>query len=179
MKPEAFDNVRILIVDGKPGNARLLRAIFLTLGVTEVTLAEDTGRALDLLAGRAFQAVFCDETVGPLNAPAFVSAVRRSKAVGNPRIPILLTANAPKRGQVERVRDAGVNDLIVRPLTTGAVKRKLLGVLSPTKVFVATESFCGPDRRRAHDRLGARNPEREPRITPRMRRRTDTETWEV
>jgi len=156
MKAEAFDNVHILIVDGKAGNARLLRGIFLALGVADVTLAEDTDRALELLTGRTFQAVFCDEAVGPLDAATFVRAVRCGGAIANPRTPILMTADALNRAQVEMVRDAGVNDLIVRPLTTGGVKRKLLGLMRQAKGFAAENRAEAP-----------------------MSPQKDLETWEV
>lgn len=155
MKAEAFDNVHILIVDGKAGNARLLRGILLALGVADVILAENTDRAFELLTGRMFQAVFCDEAVGPLDAPAFVHAVRCG-GHGNPRTPILITADALNRVQVERVRDAGVNGLIVRPLTTGGVERKLLGLLKQAKDVAA-----------------------ETRAETPMSPRKDLETWEV
>jgi hypothetical protein len=79
------------------------------------------------------------------------------------------------------MRDAGVNDVIVLPLTVGAIKRKLLGVLAPVKGFVEAESYFGPDRRRAKDRHHTRRTLpgqslRERRKGPRMRRRTDIES---
>src|SRR5262249_18896106 len=148
--PEALDNVHILIVGGKPGNARLLGGILMALGVSEVKLAADTGRALEFLAQRDFQAVFCDEAVGPLDATAFVKAVRRGKVSRNPRTPIVIIAKPLKRIAVLRMRDLGVNDFIVLPLTAGAIKRKLLAALVPVKGFVEAESYFGPDRRRAH-----------------------------
>ena len=180
MNPEALDNVHILIVGGKPGNARLLGGILVALGVSEVKLAADTGRALELLARRDFQAVFCHEAVGPLDTQAFVTTIRRGE-VRNPRIPILITASAPNRAQVERMRDTGINDVIVLPLTAGAVKRKLLGILAPVKGFVEAESYFGPDRRRAYDRRHTRQATQrlslqERRRGRRMRRLTDTET---
>jgi len=176
--PEARDNVHILIVGGKPGNARLLSRILFALGVSEVDLAADTGPALERLAQRDFQAVFCDEAVGPTGMTAFVRAVRRRKALRNPHIPIIVTAKPLKQIDVMRMRDLGVNDFIVLPLTAGAVKRKLSAALIPVKGFVDTQSYFGPDRRRAHERRRARQaiqkqPLQERRMQPRKRRRTD------
>jgi hypothetical protein len=111
----------------------------------------------------------------------FLTTIRRGDTAGNPRIPILIIASAPKRAEVERMRDAGVNDVILLPLTVGAVQRKLFGVLAPVKGFVEAESYFGPDRRRTRERRGGRQAGERPhpqerRRRPRMRRRTDTET---
>src|SRR5689334_12095491 len=107
MSSEALDNVHILIVAGKTYNVRLLRGILSSLGIYEVRVAPNTNRALDLLSYRDFHVVFCDENVAPLDMPAFVTAVRRG-SVRDPRIPILITASALRRSQVERIRDIGV-----------------------------------------------------------------------
>ena len=178
MSSEALDNVHVLIVAGKTYNVRLLRGILSSLGIYEVRVAPDTNRALDLLSHRDFHVVFCDENVAPLDMPAFVAAVRRRGTVRDPRIPILITASALRRSQVEGMRDTGVNDLLVPPLTAGAVRRKLLGALSSVKVFVEAETYVGPDRRRPRDRRRAPLPQpapRERRSGRPKRRRTDGE----
>jgi len=157
----------------------LLRGILLALGIPDVVLAEDTAAALEIMETAAFQAVFCDEAVGPLDAAGFVTAVRRKGKVRNPRTPIVLVSDGPQRAQVEQVRDAGINDLIVRPLSMSSVERKLQTVLASLKVFVETEAFFGPDRRRERDRRGTRDdtestmPLRDRREGPLLRRRTD------
>ena len=182
MKPETFNTLPILVVDGKAGNARLLRGILLTLGISDVALAEDTDSALEIMASNSFQAVFCDEAVGPLDAAGFVLAVRRNAGVRNPRTPIVLVSDGPQRAQVEQARDAGINGLIVRPLSMNSVKRKLLALFQTPKPFVETEAFFGPDRRRERDRRGARDdvepatPLRDRRGGPLLRRQTDPDT---
>ena len=168
MTSEAFDNVHILIVAGKTCNVQLLRGILSALGIYDVRVAADTSRALELLARRDFHVVFCDDSIAPLDMPAFVMAVRRRGVVRDPRIPILITASALRRSQVVRMRDTGVNDLLVLPLTAGAVHRKLLGALSSIRTFVEAETYVGPDRRRPKDRRRAPPPL--PRPAPQERR---------
>lgn len=179
MKPEILHNLHILIVDGKVGNARLLRGILLALGISNVVMAEDTATALEIMETAAFHVVFCDEAVGPLDAAGFVLSVRRKGKVRNPRTPIVLVSDGPQRAQVEQVRDAGINDLIVRPLSMSSVERKLHTLLAVPKPFIETEAFFGPDRRRERDRRGARDddgstmPLHDRREGQLMRRRTD------
>ncbi len=148
MRPESSSTLHILIVDGKLGNARLLRGILLELGIKQVKIAEDTDSALAEMAVHAYQAVFCDEAAGPMPLARFAQAIRRRREIRNPRVPIVLISAGPQRADVEAARDAGVNDLIVRPLSVAAVKRKLLGLVSAPKPFVEAKTFLGPDRRR-------------------------------
>jgi two-component system sensor histidine kinase EvgS len=138
MASDSFANVHILIVDGKAGNARLLRGILLALGADDPVMADDTSLALDLLSTGAYQVIFCDDGVGPLNAAEFVTAVRRNRAILSPRVPIVVVSDGPQKSQVELMRKAGINDLIMRPLSLNAVKRKLLAVLTAGKRFAST-----------------------------------------
>ena len=147
-----FRNRRILIVEGKSGDAKLLRSVLINIGVVSVTIAGHTERALDLLRSTEFQAVFCDGALAPLDAVGFAIALRRSDAVRNPRIPVFMVSDRVYRSQVEAGRDSGINDFIVRPLSTETIRRKLLAVLSSPKTFIRNDAFCGPDRRRKRDR---------------------------
>jgi CheY-like chemotaxis protein len=141
MASDSFTNVHILIVDGKAGNARLLRGILLALGVVDPVMADDTTLALDLLSTGIYQVIFCDEGVGPIDAVEFVMAVRRGKGIFAPRTPIIMISKGLQKAQVELMRDAGINDLMIRPLSMNAVKRKLLAVLTtPRRVAGADTS---------------------------------------
>ncbi|HEX3487474.1 MAG TPA: response regulator [Micropepsaceae bacterium] len=177
MKTENLTHLHILIVDGKAGNARLLRGILLALGIANVVMAENTDQALETMAITNFHVVFCDEAVGPLDAAEFVLAVRRKAKVRNPRAAMVLVSDGPQRAQVEQVRDAGINDLIVRPLSMNSVERKLHTLLFAPKRFVESEAFFGPDRRREKDRRAgeAENsaPLHDRREGQLLRRRTD------
>src|SRR5689334_16804945 len=136
-----FHNRRILIVEGKAGDAKLLRSVLINVGVGSVTIAGHTERALDLLRSAEFQAVFCDGALAPLDAVAFTIALRRSEAVRNPRVPVFMVSDRAYRSQVEAGRDSGINDFIVRPLSTETIRRKLVAVLSSPKNFIQNAAF--------------------------------------
>jgi len=157
MAEDMFRNIRILIVDGKPGNAKVLHGILSRIGIRSVEVAEDTACALDMLSTSEFSAIFCDEAIRPLDAIAFSIALRRNENVRNPRVPIIMISNGPRRSQVETSRDSGVNDFIVRPVSTETVRRKLEAVLVAPKPFIQTDGFCGPDRRRKRERRVSRS----------------------
>jgi DNA-binding response OmpR family regulator len=45
-------------------------------------------------------------------------------------------------------RDAGVDEYLIKPLTTAALCAKLEAVLSRRRAFIESEAYVGPDRRR-------------------------------
>jgi hypothetical protein len=74
-------------------------------------------------------------------------AARRSKALLNPVVPIFAVFAGPRRRDVERSRDLGVNGVIVRPISPRTIMNKLGPALVEPRPFIAAPNFFGPDRR--------------------------------
>ena len=49
-------------------------------------------------------------------------------------------------------RDAGINDVIAKPVSAGAIERKLKSLLLAPRPFVTAKAFVGPDRRGSGER---------------------------
>jgi two-component system, chemotaxis family, chemotaxis protein CheY len=168
MNAVAFNTLQILIVDGKRINAKLLSDLLSGLGVVKITVAADSTIAMTFLHQKAFDAVFFDDAVGPLNPAAFVTALRKDGTIECHQVPCILMSAAPDRKQVEIARDSGFNDFIAVPVSVNTVKNKLTSVLTAPKQFISSDAFSGPDRRRrregANGAQGARpangNPDR-------------------
>jgi PleD family two-component response regulator len=143
-----FDTLKILIVDGKRGNAKVLQGVLHVLGIREVVTLDHSGKALEELKGTVFDIVFCDEEAQPVNPAAFARTVRKDATNRSHRVPIILLSGAPQRRQVEIARDCGINDFLAMPLSAATVKKKLETVLFSPKRFVKSDAFIGPDRRR-------------------------------
>ena len=148
MTTAGLDTLKILIVDGKRSNTKLLRGILMSLGIRNATSVEDSASALQYMATDVYDVVFCDETVGPLNPAVFAKTLRRDATNRNHRVPVILMSDAPQRRLVEIARDCGINDFLAIPLSVTTVKRKLEAVMFSQKEFVRAENFVGPDRRR-------------------------------
>ena len=95
-------------------------------------------------------------------AAAFPLAARRTQGLLNPMIPFFLTCHGPRRVQVEAARNAGVTDVLARPISAATVKRKLLQAIVRPRAFIASTEFFGPDRR-GKERIQHKGPERRAR----------------
>lgn len=143
----SFQKLHVLLVGGSPGNMALLRGLLASLGIEDIAISENSTSARLALAADDYQAVFCDETMGPTNAVAFAISLRRKVGAKNRRVPIILILERPQAQLVELARDAGIDGVILRPFSQVAVKRKLMSVLLNPKTFVNAGRYTGPDRR--------------------------------
>jgi PleD family two-component response regulator len=168
-----FDTLKVLIVEGKRGNGRLLYDILTNLGVRQIVTRDDSQEALRELRETLFDAVFCDEQSTPVNPAAFARALRKDAANVSHRAPIVLMSGAPQRRQVEIARDCGINDFLAVPISIATVKKKLMTVLFAPKRFVVSQSFAGPDRRhKAQLEAASKEKEKADGHSPEQERRT-------
>ncbi len=148
----------ILILDSTGHSRNLLRQILLLLGFTRVSCAARTSDALAMLRDRPFRVVFCDEDVRPHTPAEFMKSLRCDLTTANVVIPAVLVSTAARYDKVSEWRDAGGNDVIVKPVSMEVIKLRIASLILNPKPFVTTRTFIGPDRRREDRRQeGARN----------------------
>lgn len=172
-----FARIRVLIVDRTPHGKQLLRGILLMLGVQKLETRDDAAAALHLLRQERFDLVLCDEWLAPVSAESFLATLRRDVQSFDMTVPVMMVTAGTDRTHIEKVRDAGVNDVIVKPVSIETVRRKLQAHLCRAQSFVADRAYLGPDRRkegerravwRGPDRRGQREPAATHVVPPRL-----------
>jgi len=150
----------ILILDSIGHSRNLLRQILLLLGFTRVICANRTTDALAILREKPFHLVFCDEDVRPHTPADFMKLLRCDLTTANIVVPAVLVSTAARYDKVKEWRDAGGNDVIVKPVSVEVIKQRIASLILNPKAFVTTRNFIGPDRRRSEDRRqeGERQP---------------------
>jgi two-component system chemotaxis response regulator CheY len=138
--------LRVLIVSARGHAGPTLRTVLIAAGVTRIVMMDDPRRALDMLCGERFHAVFVEGGT-ELDGVSFAQAARRNASLLNPMVPIFAVYGGPRLRDVERSRDDGVTDVICRPMSPKTVGDKLRNALSAPRPFIAAPEFFGPDRR--------------------------------
>lgn len=144
-----FEQLRVLIVGGRPYAVGTLKTAFDLAGVRRVSAVADGDRALVVLRDRMVDAVFCDDGVEPVDGVPFPLAARRSEGLVNPLVPVFLVCGGAPRRAVERARDDGITDVLARPVSAATVMRKLSAACRTPRPFIVSSAFFGPDRRSA------------------------------
>jgi PleD family two-component response regulator len=142
-----FRNIRTLIIDPAGHSRALLKSLLTTLQVGRVVSVSRTDEALLTLRRETVSIAFCDELAGPLDPFAFLKTLRRDLKTCDVTVPVVLVSAGADYPKIVAARDAGMNDVLVKPVSAETVERKLRSLLLAPRAFVTTKAFVGPDRR--------------------------------
>lgn len=146
-----FDLLKILLVDDNQHMRILLIEILRAIGVRQVYEAVDGAEALSILRKVPIDVVFTDLAMGGLDGIDFVHLLRRAPDSPNPFCPIVMITGHSTERRVHEARDAGVNEILAKPVTARGVIHRLTLLIENPRPFVRSESYFGPDRRRRDD----------------------------
>jgi len=141
-------NLAVLIVGPAGHSMTFLRGVLRSHDVTRITTASTVEKALLWLRKELFHIVFCDEKA---DVVTFLKMLRRDLETSDITIPVILVSAGVNLEQIQGARDAGVNDVISKPVSANTVEQKLRALMLTPRPFVTVKSFVGPDRRRERD----------------------------
>lgn len=77
-----------------------------------------------------------------------VKDIRFNRAGIDPFIPIFVTLWNPSADTVKAIAQSGPDDILIKPLAPNTLLERIKTVIRARKVFVFTENYVGPDRRK-------------------------------
>ena len=138
----------------------------LACGGTIRVLVEPVGdgaEALQIMRGTNIDIVFTDLTMQPLDGIDFVNLLRNSPDSPNQMAPVIMVTGHSTLRRIGEARDAGVNEVLAKPITARGVLSRINEVIENPRPFIRTPDYFGPERRRRAD----------PDYHGKMRRATD------
>lgn len=142
-----FKDILPLIIDPDIQSEALLRKLLAAFGINRVMSAQATDDALVMLRREPFSIVFLDELAGPLKPLHFLKMLRRDQHSRDVTVPVVMLCAQLDAAKVTAARDAGMNDVIMKPVNLPAIERQLRALLLPRRPFITAKNFVGPDRR--------------------------------
>ena len=112
-----YSKLKVLIADDSEFMRKLIRELIDILQIKDVRVVENADRAWKALHEFAPDLIFTDWNMPPTSGLDFVRRVRNDKSVPNNFIPIIMVTGYREVTRVREARDAGVNELIIKPLT--------------------------------------------------------------
>ncbi|MDJ0951564.1 MAG: response regulator [Alphaproteobacteria bacterium] len=165
MQSYNLDNVKILVVEDNWHWRRIIRTMLASLGARDLIIAEDGKEALELLADHSVDLVICDWMMPNLSGIELVRRLRTGEDSPNVYIPIMMLTAHTEKSRVEEARDAGVTEVLTKPLSIKDLYSHIAAIIENPRQFVRNETYFGPDRRRKRD-IYYRGPERRVAQTP-------------
>ena len=83
----------------------------------------------------------------PLSGVDFVKRLRQSPSSPNPLIPIIMFADTVETMQVVAARDAGADEICIKPLSAEEFCKRIVAVIDKPRIFVTAKTYKGPCRR--------------------------------
>ncbi len=144
-----FEHLRVLLADDNAHMRTIVTALLQSIGVKQFREASNGAEALDIMRDWQCDVAMIDFRMDPIDGVEFTRLVRNAKDSVDIFLPIIMLTGYADRTRVLEARDAGVTELVVKPVTAQAVIARLNSVIYHPRPFVRTETYFGPDRRRS------------------------------
>jgi CheY-like chemotaxis protein len=137
-------SARVLLVDDEPYMRKVVRTMLLGLGVRSVIEAEDGPTGLAMIRSHAPDVVILDWEMPGLNGTSFVRMVRSPETFPLPDVPIVMLTGHGERARVIEAVCVGVNEFLLKPVSTKALRERLVSVLLFPRKIVSSGPYYGP-----------------------------------
>ncbi len=169
-----FADVRICVLDDNRNFQNLMRTLLRGLGFRHVDVFADPFEARAFVTDTPVDLAFVDLMMPRQNGIDWVRAARRSSTLANPTMSIVLVTGHAERRILDASLHAGVDDVMVKPLSPTTLYRHTLRLLRHPQTYVrGGDGYFGPNLREVHGlaRAPAAEPPRIAVAEPRAGRR--------
>lgn len=122
-KAEAFENLKILLVDDSQLSRKYLHQILDNLGIHAITEASDGAEALKTLKQETFDLIISDYNMPNIDGREMVEYIRAHGE--QPTIPIMMVTSEQNKNQLAAIQSAGVSALCAKPLSYDVMKQMI------------------------------------------------------
>jgi CheY-like chemotaxis protein len=148
-----FLQLSVLIVDQDSFAARLMNQVLLSFEFEHIYLATSLEVAIEIISTKKVDIILCDWLVNEENGLVFVEFVRRNPECKSTNIPIVLYTGYTEVSRIILARDAGVSEVLAKPIAPHQVLKKIDIALFTERKFVKGDGYIGPDRRRKSNKF--------------------------
>lgn len=141
--------VKVMIADPSPFQRRLTADAMRGAGRIQVHYADDVAACIQALHILHPTIVVTEWDLPGGTGLELTRRIRAGEAgEGFRQLPIIMVAAKKTEGDVQRARDLGVDEFVLRPFSTSAMAKRFVEVTSRRREFVASPLYAGPCRRR-------------------------------
>jgi CheY-like chemotaxis protein len=160
MQMGSLENMKFLVVDDNQFMRRIIKTILAAFHCRNVKEAGDGAEALRLLSSGYFPDILITNWQMPMiDGIDLARMVRTGSDSRDPYVPIIMVTGHSEHNRIIEARDAGVNEILVKPISARTLTTRIFSVINNPRPFVRSSHYFGPDRRRRVD-PSYRGPER-------------------
>ncbi|ESQ73984.1 response regulator [Asticcacaulis sp. AC402] len=143
-----LQNCKILIVDSNAHMRQILETVLRGFGAKRIFAAMSAEEADIAMERSEYDLILLDYVLEGGDGLALTRRVRAKEHHPNRFSPIIIISGSTEKRRIEAARDAGINEVCVKPVIPKDLFRKLVAVADYPRGFVLAPNYKGPDRRR-------------------------------
>ncbi|MGE0563465.1 MAG: PleD family two-component system response regulator [Pseudolabrys sp.] len=140
--------IKVLIVDDDHYMRKVVRALLMSIGVRDIHEAIDGLSGLDAIRNIAPDVVLLDWEMPGLDGAGFLRIVRQPETFPYPAVPVIMLTGHGERSRVIKAVEVGVNEFLLKPVSSKALFDRLVSVLANPRPVVRQGNYYGPAPRR-------------------------------
>jgi two-component system chemotaxis response regulator CheY len=139
--------LRVLIVDDEQTMRKVTRSLLQAIGITAIFEATDGASGLEAICTFGPDVVILDWEMPSPNGRDFMRAVRSPETFALPDVPIIMLTGHGERSRVVEAINLGVNDFLLKPVSTKALLGRLVSLIAKPRPIVRKGDYYGPEPR--------------------------------
>jgi two-component system chemotaxis response regulator CheY len=143
-----FVSCKVLIVDDEHFMRKVVRTLLTSLGIRTIHEAADGPAGLAAIRSYQPDVVILDWQMPGLDGAGFVRMVRSPETFPLPDIPIIMLTGHGERSRVIEAVEIGVNEFLLKPVSSKALRDRLIAVLAKPRPLMKTGGYYGPAPRK-------------------------------
>ncbi len=147
MEDFSFENIRVLVGDPNRDVRDGIRGGLYGQGFRYIMVTDRMSVVETAVATNKVDLLICDTELPDGDLYDLVYKIRHHELGDNPFIVVTALITAPTPQIVKKIFDAGCDDLIPKPISTGLLFERVLNLARNRKPFVVTSDYIGPNRR--------------------------------
>lgn len=145
---QRFAATKVLVVDDEHYMRKVVRTLLMSVGVRTVYEAPDGPSGLEFIRSMAPDVVILDWEMPGLDGAGFVRMVRSPDTFPFADIPIIMLTGHGERRRVVEAVSIGVNEFLLKPVSSKALQDRLISVLAKPRALVKSGDYYGPAPRK-------------------------------
>lgn len=141
-------SLHVLVVDDNPHMRSIVVAILRGAGFAQIKEASDGAHALEELRTSVADIIIVDLNMTPIDGLEFTKMLRTADDSPWPFVPVIMMTGHTERSKVMAARDAGINELVAKPISAKTLLERIVAVIDRPRAYVRSGSYKGPCRRR-------------------------------
>jgi CheY-like chemotaxis protein len=150
-------STKVLVVDDEYYMRKVVRTLLMSIGVRTVYEAPDGPAGLEQIRSTAPDVVIVDWQMPGLDGAGFVRIVRSPETFPFPDVPIIMLTGHGERSRVIEAIQIGVNEFLLKPVSSKALQERLVAVLTKPRPIVRSRDYYGPTPRKLMSGIHADN----------------------